>query len=216
MKTRNLLLALLILALWAATACSRPPQRNYLDSLRSYWQGVYPNGGETLYCGRKFRPFDRSVNVEHVYPMSWVTKKLRCGKREQCRHNSPRFNLIESDMHNMYPARKDVNQTRGAMAFGIIEGENHKYRGCDFEVDFRKRRVEPRPEVRGASRGPCSTCRTSTVWTSTASNARCWKSGTGSFHRMPRKNVTTGRLPGSRANPIPISDSHSPKSNGRV
>uniref|UniRef100_UPI003AF5A1BF endonuclease n=1 Tax=Thiolapillus sp. TaxID=2017437 RepID=UPI003AF5A1BF len=55
----------------------------------------------------------------------------------------------ESDMHNMYPARKDVNQTRGAMAFGIIEGENHKYRGCDFEVDFRKRRVEPRPEVRG-------------------------------------------------------------------
>ncbi|HEC06124.1 MAG TPA: endonuclease I [Thiolapillus brandeum] len=149
MKTRNLLLALLILALWAATACSRPPQRNYLDSLRSYWQGVYPNGGETLYCGRKFRPFDRSVNVEHVYPMSWVTKKLGCGKREQCRHNSPRFNLIESDMHNMYPARKDVNQTRGAMAFGIIEGENHKYRGCDFEVDFRKRRVEPRPEVRG-------------------------------------------------------------------
>lgn len=150
MKTQNLILLLLGFTLWAATACSRPPpDRNYLDSLRSYWQGLYPDGGATLYCGRKFRPFDRSVNVEHVYPMSWVTKKLGCGKREQCRHNSPRFNLIESDMHNMYPARKDVNQTRGAMAFGIIKGEQHHFKGCDFEVDFRARRVEPRPEARG-------------------------------------------------------------------
>ncbi len=149
MKTRIVILLLLGLTLWAATACSRPPQRNYLDSLRSYWQGVYPEGGETLYCGRKFRPFDRSVNVEHIYPMSWVTRKLGCGKREQCRHNSARFNLIESDMHNMYAARKDVNQTRSAMAFGIIKGEKHYYKGCDFEVDFRARRVEPRPEVRG-------------------------------------------------------------------
>ena len=81
--------------------------------------------------------------------MSWVTRKLDCGKREQCRHNSLRFNLIESDMHNLYPARKDVNQTRSAMAFGLIRGEQHYYRECDFEVDFRARRVEPRPEVRG-------------------------------------------------------------------
>jgi deoxyribonuclease-1 len=149
MKTRNLILLLLGLALWTASACSRSPQRNYLDSLRSYWQGVYPNGGETLYCGKKFRPFDRGVNVEHVYPMSWVTKKLHCGKRDQCRHNSARFNLIESDMHNMYAARKDVNQTRSSMAFGMIKGEKHYYKNCDFEVDFRRHRVEPRPEVRG-------------------------------------------------------------------
>ncbi len=149
MKTRFLLLLILGVTLWSTSACSRPPERNYLDSLRDYWQGLYPRGGETLYCGKRFRPFDRSVNVEHIYPMSWVTKKLGCGKREQCRHNSPRFNLIESDMHNMYPARKDVNQTRSSMPFGIIPGENHYYKGCDFEVDFRKHRVEPRPEARG-------------------------------------------------------------------
>lgn len=149
MNNKNLLLLLLTLTLWATAACSRSPQRNYLDSLRSYWQGVYPNGGETLYCGKKFRPFDRNVNVEHIYPMSWVTKQLGCGKRERCRHTSPRFNLIESDMHNMYPARKDVNQMRSAMAFSIIDGEHHQYENCDFEADFHKRRVEPRPAARG-------------------------------------------------------------------
>jgi len=128
---------------------SGPPGRNYLDSLRTFWQEIYPDGGKTLYCGYEFRPFDRKVNVEHVYPMSWVTRKLKCGKREQCRHSSRRFNLIESDMHNLYPALKEINEARGSMAFAEIPGEKHYRKGCDFEVDFRARRVEPSPGARG-------------------------------------------------------------------
>lgn len=137
-----------LVLLWGAVH-SDPPARNYLDNLRTFWQELYPDGGETLYCGKKFRPFDRSVNVEHIYPMSWVTRKLGCGKRDQCRHGSDRFNFIESDMHNMYAARKDVNKARGSLAFAMIKGEDHHFRGCDFEVDFRGRKVEPRPEARG-------------------------------------------------------------------
>ncbi len=124
-------------------------ERNYLDSLRIFWQNLYPEGGSTLYCAKSFRPFDRKVNVEHIYPMSWVTKSLKCGTREQCRHNSARFNFIESDMHNMWAARKDVNQTRSAYAYAMIPGEKHHFRGCDFEVDFRRHRVEPAPAARG-------------------------------------------------------------------
>ena len=151
MKLKKGLILLLVPALLAAwlSVKSGPPGRNYLDSLRTFWQEIYPDGGKTLYCGHKFQPFDREVNVEHVFPMSWVTRKLRCGKREQCRHNSSRFNLIESDMHNLYPALRDVNQARGSMAFAEIKGENHYFKGCDFEVDFHARRVEPRPEARG-------------------------------------------------------------------
>jgi len=32
---------------------------------------------------------------------------------------------------------------------GMISGEQRSYGACDFEVDFRKRTVEPRPMVRG-------------------------------------------------------------------
>jgi deoxyribonuclease-1 len=143
-----LLLAPFLLVAWLSVK-SEPPNRNYLDSLRPFWREIYPDGGETLYCGQQFRPFDRQVNVEHVYPMSWVTRKLKCGKREQCRHRSNRFNLIESDMHNLYPALKEINQARGSMPFAEIPGEKRYRKGCDFEVDFRKHRVEPRPEARG-------------------------------------------------------------------
>ena len=81
--------------------------------------------------------------------MSWVTKELGCGDRDQCRRNNPRFNRIESDMHNMYPARRDLNQQRGAMKYGLIDGERWVEAGCDLEIDRRRRMVEPRPEVRG-------------------------------------------------------------------
>ncbi len=148
---RKLLLLLPILL--ASLSCTgdqgRPGSRNYLDSLRSFWQTLYPNGGETLYCGYRFHPFDRKVNAEHVYPMSWVTRQLRCGTRERCRHTSTRFNLIESDMHNIYPALAEVNEARGAMAYGEVPGERHAFPGCDIEIDYRKRRVEPRPQARG-------------------------------------------------------------------
>lgn len=149
-KIKSLSISVLLVALGVAWGLAKPPsQRNYLDILRVFWSGVYPDGGSTLYCDQRFAPFDRRVNVEHVYPMGWVTRALKCGKREQCRHNSDRFNFIESDMHNLYPARKDVNQTRSAYPYSMIKGEKHVFQGCDFEVDYRARKVEPAPEARG-------------------------------------------------------------------
>lgn len=149
-KAKSLAISVLLLVMGIAWALAKPPpQRNYLDILRVFWSEVYPRGGNTLYCDQSFAPFDRRVNVEHVYPMSWVTRALKCGKREQCRHNSKRFNLIESDMHNLYPARKDVNQARGAYPYSMIKGERHAFKGCDFEVDYRARKAEPAPEARG-------------------------------------------------------------------
>ena len=123
--------------------------RNYLDTLPVFWRTLYPDGGQGLYCGKAFRAHDRDYNVEHVYPMSWVGKALRCGDRQACRRKSKRFNEIESDMHNMYPARKDLNRERGSYPFREIRGEQHVERGCDLEIDHRARVVEPRPAARG-------------------------------------------------------------------
>lgn len=122
---------------------------NYLDTIPVFWRNLYPNGGQGLYCGESFKSRDRSVNIEHVFPMSWATKDLRCGDRQQCRASSDRFNRIESDLHNLYPARKDLNKARGAHRYGFIKGENTVEKGCDFEIDYRARVAEPRPAVRG-------------------------------------------------------------------
>ena len=123
----------------------------YAQSRQLFWETLYADGGETLYCGVTFveRPDNRFINIEHVFPMSWVSKALDCGTRRECQRNSPRFNQIEADMHNLYPALARINSARGAMAFGIIEGEEHLMPGCDFEIDHTARRVEPRPAVRG-------------------------------------------------------------------
>lgn len=143
----GLLLLSGVLAAWSLSSVSR--EGGYLDILPVFWSELYPDGGITLYCRESFRPFDRSVNVEHVFPMGWVSRELRCGKRDQCRRTSSSFNRIESDMHNLYPARKDVNRSRAAYPFAMIKGERHPFPGCDLELDHQSRRVEPSPEIRG-------------------------------------------------------------------
>lgn len=125
--------------------------KDYQQARKLFWQHVYPIDGETLYCGRKFDTDKRAgINIEHVFPMSWVTNALKCGKRKQCRAADASFNRIEGDLHNLYPSRSDVNQDRSSFRFAEVAGESRKYgSACDLEIDFRARSVEPAPAVRG-------------------------------------------------------------------
>jgi deoxyribonuclease-1 len=157
-KQYNQLFTVFILsALFTISACSNElSQRNqviedYETARKIFWNELYPEGGETLYCGKRFGGgYNRGINIEHVFPMGWVTYSLKCGKRKQCRNNSPLFNQIEADLHNLYPARSDINQERSSIAFGMVNGEKRHYGTCDFEVQHhRPRLVEPREQVRG-------------------------------------------------------------------
>ena len=79
------------------------PISDYGEARSALWQSLYQEGGNTLYCGERFNSQQRNgFNVEHVFPMSWVTKPLDCGTRNQCRNNSDVFNKIEADLHNLY------------------------------------------------------------------------------------------------------------------
>ena len=89
------------------------------------------------------------VNIEHVFPMSWVTRALSCGTRQQCRNTSKMFNRIEADMHNLFPALSEVNSARSSFSFTKISGEHSAFQGCDFEIDQKNREVEPSPQSRG-------------------------------------------------------------------
>jgi len=126
------------------------PDTEYFQNMRLFWSRLYGKGGETLYCGQRFGPNKgRGINIEHIFPMSWVINTLNCRDRSHCRSVSPRFNKIEADMHNLYPARAHINKERGARAFGMVAGEPRKFGRCDFEIDRKRRLIEPRPEVRG-------------------------------------------------------------------
>jgi len=149
MKLNRLLIIGISLVAWGAIAEPRAFE-SYFDALPVFWDQVYPNGGETLYCGKPFgKRRGRSVNIEHVFPMAWAMKAEGCRSREQCRDLSLRFNRIEADMHNLYPSRKDINKTRSSFPYAMVQGEQRAFGKCDFELDHRKRRVEPRPEARG-------------------------------------------------------------------
>ncbi|MBX2846864.1 MAG: endonuclease [Acidiferrobacterales bacterium] len=124
---------------------------DYSEARSILWQQLYTRGGNTLYCGESFNSQQRNgFNVEHVFPMSWVTNSVDCGTRNQCRSNSAIFNKIEADLHNLYPARTDINQARSSFAFGEIQGEQREFgKDCDFEVSEQRRVAEPAPSVRG-------------------------------------------------------------------
>lgn len=125
--------------------------KDYETARPLLWSKVYRRGGKTLYCQNTFNSQKRQgFNVEHVFPMSWATKGLKCGKRKQCRRSSKEFNLIEADLHNLYPSRVDVNKDRSSYRFGEVRGEYRHYGAdCDFEVSQRSRVAEPAPSRRG-------------------------------------------------------------------
>ena len=124
---------------------------DYKTARPMLWHLVYPNGGETLYCSERFDSQNRNgYNIEHVFPMSWVSNGLNCGKRKQCRAERKVFNQIEADLHNLFPSRTDVNRDRSSYRFGEVNGESRRYGGqCDFEVSERYRVAEPEPTKRG-------------------------------------------------------------------
>lgn len=132
---------------------------SYQKALRMFWKSVYRDGGKTLYSQQRFGPTKPEwINVEHVFPMAWVVKDLvkakKCLDRRDCRRKSKRFNLIECDLHNLYPSRRDLNMTRGSYRFGNIKGELRLFGNYDFEVDYRTRLIEPAP----ASQGEIARC----------------------------------------------------------
>ena len=123
---------------------------DYREARELFWSELYPAGGETLYCGQTFRQVDHdTMNIEHVFPMSWVSWKLKCGERRQCRAKSEQFNRIEADMHNLYPALIHINEARRSHPFGMVKGEQRRFGSCDIEIDRQKKLVEPRAAVRG-------------------------------------------------------------------
>lgn len=143
---RVVLISFVALVLLAAPGwAGQTAIEDYGEARPIFWAGVYPDGGETLYCSQEFDDRD-GLSIEHVFPAAWMREVFDCPSRDRCRATEPGFNRMEADLHNLYPARRTINQARGSFPFGTVPGEEHLEPGCDFEVD---RVAEPRPAARG-------------------------------------------------------------------
>ena len=123
---------------------------SYQKALRLFWRELYATGGKTLYSQQIFGPTKPDwINIEHIFPMAWVVNKFNCKDRRDCRRNQQKFNFIESDLHNLYPSRRDLNMLRGSHRFGSIKGELRAIGSYNFKVDNKNRIIEPAPASQG-------------------------------------------------------------------
>ncbi len=92
------------------------------------------------------------IEWEHVMPAYWFGHQLQCwqdgGGRKACRKNK-HFKKMEGDLHNLQPAVGELNGDRSNYRFAMLEGEPRVYGQCDFEVNFKGKKTEPPPNVRG-------------------------------------------------------------------
>ena len=103
------------------------------------------------------------IEVEHVVPASWIGVGRRCWSNKICRDASgkpfkgrkcclaidPAFRAAYQDLHNLWPTIGEVNEIRSNYRPGLIAGEARRLGRCDFEIDKKRRLIEPRPEIRG-------------------------------------------------------------------
>ncbi len=148
------MLALLFAVVLVAPALADQEKIPNYKSARDthFYKKLYKHGGRTLYCNERFTT-KSGLNVEHVYPASWMKDTADCSgrSRQQCRDESPRFNRMEADLHNLYPALAGINGDRSNYDFAIIGADVNEpdYGACDFEIDAAERLAEPRPAARG-------------------------------------------------------------------
>lgn len=122
---------------------------NAKEAEKVFWEKVYPSTHYTLYCGERFDKKTSDIEIELVYPTQWTINYLGCDSLEQCRNESRRFNRIEADLHNYYPALSMITRARSDYPFGEVAGEFREFFECDFEIDVRNKVVEARNRALG-------------------------------------------------------------------
>ncbi len=114
-----------------------------------FWPDLYRNGGETLYCRQPFS-VRLGLTMAHVYAPEWVAFQLDCDDVDQCRGAVPAFAYIESDLHNLYPARLGTDDARGELPFGYVPGDRRDFgQDCIFKVDPARGLAQPPVPARG-------------------------------------------------------------------
>ena len=126
----------------AAPSASGPDQIKEMV----FWQQLYANGGHTLYCNRPFKDKTLLIDTDYLYPLRTMARHLKCASVRACAGN-PQFQLMASDLHNMYPALKAVIRDRRNSLFGTVPGHDYKFENCTYKTTFQE--TEPPDFAKG-------------------------------------------------------------------
>ena len=127
------------------------------------FKGKKPNLSSCGYIPKKDKKRANRIEWEHVVPAhafgksfsEWrkghpkcVSKKGKKFKRRKCAQKiNEEYRRMQADMFNLYPAIGEINGRRSNYSMAIIEGEKREFGSCDVEI--KRRKVEPREEIRG-------------------------------------------------------------------
>lgn len=154
----------------------KPRHRNYRGASQVLAQVYTGDLAKDLYCGCPysgkqnidtvpcgFRPREnprrksykraRRIEWEHIvtaHNMGHFRPCWRDGGRKNCTYNDPTFEMMEGDLHNLYPAIEEINGDRSNFMYSQwTNSPEPMYGSCETVVDFKLKKVQPRKEIRG-------------------------------------------------------------------
>ena len=105
---------------------------------------VYVTGGKTLYCQTEFKPGDR-LKVDYVYSEKQLLRHFNCITSRQCASKDG-FELVVSDLHNMYPVERQSELDRRGTLLGDLP-DNVEAAPCGYQLSFQT--FDPSPHAKG-------------------------------------------------------------------
>lgn len=106
-------------------------------------------------CGYKVRKNAKRaarIEAEHIMPAWEFGHQLGCwksGKRKQCSAGDEKFQRMEGDLHNLWPAIGEVNGDRSNFGYSQWGTKSGMYGQCPVVIDFKLKRIQPAEFSRG-------------------------------------------------------------------
>lgn len=107
----------------------------------------------------------RRIEWEHLIPAENFGRQFSCwrdgdencmdskGKtfkgRKCCEKVDREYRIMQADMHNLYPAIGELNADRSNYRFDLELSTPGQYGECEFDVDFKSKRVKVRGDLQG-------------------------------------------------------------------
>jgi deoxyribonuclease-1 len=104
------------------------------------------------YVPRKNAKRAARIEWEHIVPAWQIGHQRQCwqaGGRKNCTRYDPVYQKAEADLHNLVPSIGEVNGDRNNFSFGWLPVQTGQYGSCLTQVDFKAKKVMPRPSIRG-------------------------------------------------------------------
>lgn len=142
--------------------------RTFSEAKKIAW-GLYSEQATEFYCGCKYagnkvdlaacgyvprKNANRAKRIEweHIVPAWQIGHQRQCwqnGGRKNCSKNDDVYKRAEADLHNLVPSIGEVNGDRSNFSFGWLPEQKGQYGSCLTQVDFKAKKVMPRPSIRG-------------------------------------------------------------------